>query len=359
MASAEDSLLQNAGLNVPAAAAANVSSLSAPFGVAVDQAANLYVADLDNNRVIRFPAGTSTPDQVWGQPDFASVVCNQGNSAPDATTLCRPSSVAVDAQGNLYVLDSGNYRVVRFPAGSFTADRQWGRKSFTDNDIGGVSDQLLFDEGGMNAPPLNQGIALDGKGNLYVDDTSSNRVLRFLAGSTTADMVWGQPDFTSNTPNHGGVSAASLSMPSGLAVDAKGNVFVSDLQNERVLRFPAGSTTADWVWGEPNLTSGPTGRNRYAAPEGLATDSAGRLYVSAPASTTGACSVSCPVQQHPMCSWLCRMPRTSPLIQAATCMSPNRQRTGAALPGRINDRRYDMGWPMNARIPRQRKPDRA
>ena len=94
-------------------------------------------------------------------------------------------------------------------------------------------------------------------------DTLNNRVLRYpsVAGtiSTTADQVWGQPDFASNTPNNGGRNANSLVNPNSVVLDMANNLYVADTGNSRILRFPnvAGtiSTTADRVWGQADFAS--------------------------------------------------------------------------------------------------------
>jgi hypothetical protein len=94
--------------------------------------------------------------------------------------------------------------------------------------------------GGVSASSLNNPIypALDSSGNLYVADTLNNRVLFYPFGSTTATRVYGQLNsFTSNTANNGGISANSLSEPWAAALDPSGNLYVTDNSNNRVLEY--------------------------------------------------------------------------------------------------------------------------
>ncbi|MGA2688858.1 MAG: hypothetical protein ABSE85_12395, partial [Candidatus Korobacteraceae bacterium] len=130
-------------------------------------------------------------------------------------------------------------------AQSTTADVVYGQLgSFTTN---------TQNNGGVSANSLNspQVIALDSSGNLYVTDTANSRVLFYPSGSTTATRVYGQGgSFTTNTGNKGGISANSLDEPIGVALDSSGNLYVADYGNNRVLFYPAGSTTATRVYGQ-------------------------------------------------------------------------------------------------------------
>ena len=82
-------------------------------------------------------------------------------------------------------------------------------------------------------------------------DFVNNRVLFYPAGSTTATRVYGQlGSFTTNTVNKGGISADSLCFPFGVALDSSDNLYVTDFGNNRVLFYPAGSTTATRVYGQ-------------------------------------------------------------------------------------------------------------
>ncbi len=118
------------------------------------------------------------------------------------------------------------------PSGSTTATRVYGQAgSFTSNSA---------NNGSISATSLNSpmGLTLDSNGNLYVADTYNNRMLYFPSGSTTATRVYGQAgSFTTNTANNGGTTATSLNTPFGVIIDSSGNIYVTDMSNNRVLQF--------------------------------------------------------------------------------------------------------------------------
>jgi len=92
---------------------------------------------------------------------------------------------------------------------------------------------------------------VDKDDNLYIADTNNNRVLFYLKGSTTATRVYGQlGSFTSNTANNGGRSADTLNSPRGVYVDANNFVYIADTTNDRVLAYENNSTTATKVFGQ-------------------------------------------------------------------------------------------------------------
>ena len=160
-------------------------------------------------------------------------------NSPNAYGLCGPIGVLVDSGGNLYVADSLNGRVLRFPApfawtgpGMESADLVLGKQSFTDT---------ISDPGSrtLNTP---YGLAFSGVNGLIVSDTAYNRVLYFpfTGGGTfaaghdnglAAAVVFGQPNFTSIAT---GTDATTLSSPRHLASDTSGRVYVADTGNNRI-----------------------------------------------------------------------------------------------------------------------------
>ncbi|HEY9156536.1 NHL repeat-containing protein [Candidatus Binatus sp.] len=257
---------------------ASAIDLCYPEGVAVDAAGNLYVADASNSRVLEYNAPLSTgatPARVFGQgASFTSNACNfDGGDAigalrpSSANDLCYPSGVGLDGAGNLYVADgSNNNRVLEYNtplnvssgesgAGDTTADAVFGQGgSFN-------SHACNYDGTGFPKPSTANdlcdptAVAVDASGNLYVADESNKRVLEYntpLTTGTTANRVFGAcGSFTSSACT--GLSANSLSDPTGVAVDPSGNLYVADFANSRVLEYhqPLAPPT-------PTITATPT-----------------------------------------------------------------------------------------------------
>ena len=276
------------------------SSLCNPIGIAVDATGNLYVADLNNNRVLEyntpfaacgaFPCVGGGANLVFGQgSSFTSSNCNDGGVGPGS--LCSPVGVAVDGGGNIYIADFNNNRVLEYNTPLTTdtvADEVFGQaNSFT---------SFSCNNGGLSAGSLCLpiGVAVDSSGHLYIADNENSRVLEYnspLTSDTTADLVLGQPDFVSSTCDNGGVSASSLCAPFAISADSRGDLYVADLGNSRVLEYNsplASDMSANDVFGQGNNFSTDTcnfdGLNGTADnlcdPTGVAVDVTGNLYIA-------------------------------------------------------------------------------
>jgi DNA-binding beta-propeller fold protein YncE len=131
-----------------------------------------------------------------------------------------------------------NSRVLEYDApltSTMAASRVLGQPNFITNTL---------NNGGRSAASFSApySLALDALGNLYVLDELNSRVLEYDAPLTTdgiADHVFGQPDFASGFPNYSGVSANGLQFPNCAALDARGNLYVADTGNNRVLVYDA------------------------------------------------------------------------------------------------------------------------
>jgi uncharacterized protein (TIGR03437 family) len=241
--------------------------LSGPLGIALDNSVSppiIYIADTANNRVLAFQYATqlkagATADLVLGQPDrFTNV--NEGPGTAYSTGLNSPTGLAVDNAGNLYVADTGDNRILRYPKpfaqtpSCVQPITQWclqfpnmiiGQTTFSGSgaNTGGVKASTLSLAGGRT------GLAFDATGNLWVTDSGNNRVLRFPvavlntgANGPSGDLAIGQPDLVSNAAATTPITKSGLRQPTGIAFDSAGDMLVAD-QLGRVVVYPPGVGT--------------------------------------------------------------------------------------------------------------------
>jgi sugar lactone lactonase YvrE len=242
----------------------------------------------------------------------AVVIIGQG-SFPSITASARsvngPGGLTFDGAGDLWVVDGSNYRVLEFAPpfrSNMNASLVLGQPDFVSNPI---NDNDLYDVG-ANIFLLPQAIAFDAKGNLWITDYWKSRILEFVPPFTNgmnASKVVGEPNFFDEFWFHNpDVNAARNRMagPAGLAFDRFGNLWVADVNYNRVLRFEppfANGMDASLVIGEPDFTTGmcPPYQGGYACPEndpgpghlrnpGTVTfDDSGNLWVTDAGSLTG------------------------------------------------------------------------
>ena len=228
--------LTSGGCSNPSSSVASATSLCVPTGIALDASDNVFVADFGNNRVAEYNTPLTTDavaDLVIGQANFTTLAAGTG-----AAGLKQPYAVTLDANGNLYVADFGNNRVLEYNASLGTgmaANRVFGQANFTATagNRGSITPSAITLYNPM-------GLVVDGNGNLYVVDRSNNRVLEYntpLTTDATADRVFGQTGFTTSQCNKGGLGAGTFCLPSSVAIDTLGDVWVVDYGNNRAFEF--------------------------------------------------------------------------------------------------------------------------
>ena len=259
------------GISSPAGAGLR---LDGPRGVAVDADGNVYIADTGNDRIMKVaPGGAMT--LVAGGGATSPLVPGLATDA----MLDGPRGVAVDADGNVYIADSGNDLIEKVALdGMLSVVAGGGATSPLDS--GPATQMQLSDPGG---------VAVDGQGNVYIADTGNNLVeevdaasgnLYVLAGGGTMSPQAAQASTTWN--DHFGLGLQiQLNGPQGIAVDSSGVIYIADTGNNVIEKVTCGifSVIAGGGATAPS-TNGPATSARLNAPRGVAVSPSGVVHIA-------------------------------------------------------------------------------
>src|SRR3989339_252891 len=234
------------------------NTLYRPLGVYSDNT-KLYIADTSNNRVLVYneipTSNNASADVVIGQPNMTSNTANNGGRA--ANRLNAPYAITVN-NGKIYISDLSNNRVLIFnsipTSNDASADIVVGQTNMTN----GAANQGVAVASNTLSSPIYTQIA---NNKLYITDRGNHRVLVYnsipIVNNTSADLVIGQPNMTSNTANNGGISSQTLNNPTGLSVTTN-KMIITDSSNHRLLIFNTLPLTnnpeADIVIGQKDFT---------------------------------------------------------------------------------------------------------
>jgi sugar lactone lactonase YvrE len=237
------------------------SSFNGPEGVAVDASGNVYVADTGNSVIRKISAGAIVTS-LAGTANVTGFTNGSGASALFHT----PIGIAVDGSGNVYVADSGNDDIREInPSGVVITFAGTGSTGFTN----GTGTAASFDN------PT--GVAVDASGNVYVAD-QTNDAIRKISPAGVVSTLAGSG--STGSANGTGV-AASFDNPTGLAVDAVGNIYVADQNNFEIRKInPSGVVTTlagTGATGSVNATGTSASFNR---PYDVTVDASGNVFVA-------------------------------------------------------------------------------
>jgi sugar lactone lactonase YvrE len=249
----------------------SVAKFFLPYGVAIDGATNLYVADTSNHaiRKLVFAGG------VWFVSTWAGSPRNPGfkNATGTSAQFNTPSGIAADTAGNVFVADTANNAIRQIsPAGSVTTV------------AGGASG---FTDGTNTAARFNQpdGVAVDAAGSLYVADSGNSTVRKVTPYGTNwvVSTLAGLPELPGSSD--GTNFNALFNLEFGLCVGSGDTLFVADTDNYTLRKVtPVGT---NWVVntiggqpGNPGSADGSGALAQFNFPHGVAMDSSGKLYVA-------------------------------------------------------------------------------
>ena len=250
-----------------------LAQVSSPSGVAVDGNGNVYVADYSNNRIRRVSGSTGIITTVAG----TGLAGFTGEAGPGtAARVNFPMGLAVDGAGNVYIADTFNYRIRKLTVATGIIN------TIAGNGTAGATG----DGGPATAAQLNQptGVAVDAAGNVFIADYWNHKIRKVAAGTGVITTVAGLG--TQAFSGDGGLATiAQLNNPSGVAVDAAGNLYIADYQNVRIRKVTAATgiiTTVAGGGAGPCCASGDglaATAARFSSPWAIALDPSGNIYI--------------------------------------------------------------------------------
>ena len=218
-----------------------------PHDVFLDAMGNLYIADMGNYRIQKWAPGASSGITVAGGNGSGSAANQFGVAI---------TGLFVDAAGNVYVCDEINHRIQKWAPGASSGITVAGG-----NGPGSAPNQLWFPTG----------LFVDATGNIYISDNSNSRIQKWAPGASSGITVAGG--------NGQGAAANQFHGPSGIVVDANGNIYVADTDNNRIQKWPPGAAAGITIAGG-NASGAGNGPNMLSLPVGLAMDDDGNIYVA-------------------------------------------------------------------------------
>jgi len=256
-----------------------------PDDVAVDASGSLYIVETQMHRIRKIDTNGSV-STVAGRPTGYGVGGYSGDGGPATEALLnQPTGVAVDASGNLYIADKNNQRIRRVDINGIIT---------TVAGSGPIPTQWPYDGGysGDGGPAtealLNQptGVAVDASGNLYIADANNNRIRRVDINGIITTVAGSGPTGWQNggySGDGGSAIGARLSYPTGVAVDVAGNLYIADTNNNRIRKVDASgiiTTVAGNGTAGSNGDGGPATEAQLNWPRGVAVDVPGNLYIA-------------------------------------------------------------------------------
>jgi sugar lactone lactonase YvrE len=235
------------------AASATVNS---PGDVALDGAGNLYIADSGNNVIRMISSATGVITTVAGNGAIGNSTLNQVGDGGLATAanLNLPQGITLDGSGNLYIADTNNHRIREVNAATGKISTIAGSGFTNPNGTGGYNgDNITAITAELNFP---YAVAFDLSGNMYIPDSANNRVreVQAVGGVITATSNittfagTGLTGATLCTATPVAANQAVVWSPSGVAVDAAGNVYIAETQNAAIRKVSGpGSSTAGYI----------------------------------------------------------------------------------------------------------------
>ena len=267
------------------------------YRLAIDSSNNVYVADRGNNRIQKF-SNDGTFITKWGSTNTDSYGASQAGSGDG--DFSNPTEIAVDSSDNIYVFDSGNYRIKKIDnSGSTISIWGWGVQDGSDQyQICTSSCQAGLNVGNnTEIGKFNNlaAISTDNAGNVYIADSDKNRIQKYdSSGNFVNTFGWGVQDGSNQLQvcssgcqdGTSGSGQGQFSSLAGLAVDTNGNIFVTDTEDNsnRIQKFSSNAAYVTQWGGDKKCASrgDVIESGKFCYPQGLSIDNENNVLVADP-----------------------------------------------------------------------------
>jgi mucin-19 len=214
-----------------------------PIGIAVDAFGNVYIADADNHciRKITFNGDVST---------FAGSTQGYADGSGTNAKFFWPVGIAVDSSGYVYVADTSNHCIRKITPSGFVSTLTCS----------------------FNLP---YGVAVDATGNVYVADTVNHKIRKISSSGVVTNLAGSSQGFADGTGTH-----AKFFNPYKVAVDGLGNVFVTDLVNHRIRKITPSGDVSTFAGSTQGFADGTGTNAKFFNPYGVAVDAAGNVFIT-------------------------------------------------------------------------------
>lgn len=227
-----------------------------PSRVAVDVFGNVYVADRDNHKIRKITSSGVVTTLAGSTQGY--------NDGPGASAqFDSPNDVAVDASGNVYVADSNNHKIRKITPDGEVTTLAGSTVGFND----GTSANAQFD--------FPAGVALDDSENVYVVDFRNHRIRKIAPDGSVTTLAGSTAGFNDSTGAN-----AQFNLPSDVAVDAFGNVYVTGTENHKIRKITPDGEVTTLAGSTVGFNNGTGASAQFNLPNSVTVDALGTVYVA-------------------------------------------------------------------------------
>ncbi len=265
------------------------SELHTPSDVAVDSSNNVWIADTVNQYIREIVASTGYIHHMVGNngtpnPGPGTEGYSGDGAAAQLATLYSPVGVALDSSANLYIVEQGDSRVrevnnqtttMTFPGTNLKVEAGWIETVVGTNVVGFSSSATTANETPLNYPT---GMTVDSSGNMFISDTLNLR-LRKVTNNIISTVAGN--GLLSYGGDGGSALSAQLNAPQGVAVDPSGNLYIADTANNSIRKVQSNGVISTVAGsGVSGAAASGNGTNQFNGPQGMTSDSSGNIYIA-------------------------------------------------------------------------------